>query len=236
MFKLTPTLCLTCLASTVAADETFVTANVLDILYHELGHAIIDVEGLLLFGKEETAADFFANVMMHIRHGDALAATYILDVAAGYAIEAEWLEEPEPWGTHDTYWERHYNALCLLYGSNPRRNKYLTRRGLLPSERAEYCEEEFEIAFDSWSIVLEDLASASGSHMRWQSEAETDSLAQRLLASEVAALNATYRFSAPLLVSYEYCDEANAYYDPEGRAIIFCAEYETALMDMAPDR
>ncbi len=40
-----------------ARREAFVEANLLGIFYHELGHALIDILGLPVFGQEEDAAD-----------------------------------------------------------------------------------------------------------------------------------------------------------------------------------
>ncbi|MGB1209146.1 MAG: DUF4344 domain-containing metallopeptidase, partial [Paracoccaceae bacterium] len=45
------------------ARDAFVDANVLGIFYHELGHAMIDILDLPIFGQEEDAADV-ASVML----------------------------------------------------------------------------------------------------------------------------------------------------------------------------
>jgi hypothetical protein len=48
-------------AATAQTDEdAFVEANILGIFYHELGHAVIDIESVPIFGQEEDAADVFS--------------------------------------------------------------------------------------------------------------------------------------------------------------------------------
>ena len=52
-----PLLMLPGLAAADEEREAFVEANLLGIFYHELGHALIDILQLPVFGQEEDAAD-----------------------------------------------------------------------------------------------------------------------------------------------------------------------------------
>ena len=65
-----------------------------------------------------------------------------------------------------------------------------------------------------------------------QADFDADSFAAGILRAEIAALNAELRFDAPLRVVVETCGEANAFYDPNDRLVIFCTEFEGHLRAM----
>ncbi|EAQ14442.1 putative metallopeptidase DUF4344 [Maritimibacter alkaliphilus HTCC2654] len=49
----------------VAQDvEAFVESNILATLYHELGHALIDIQDVPIFGQEEDAADVLSILLV----------------------------------------------------------------------------------------------------------------------------------------------------------------------------
>jgi hypothetical protein len=70
------------------AEDAFVDANILGIFYHELGHALIDVMQMPVFGQEEDAADVASILLIdHLFEPEsALAMAY--DVANGFWAEA----------------------------------------------------------------------------------------------------------------------------------------------------
>ena len=43
-------------AQAQTSEDDFVEANILSVFYHELGHALIDIMALPVFGQEEDAA------------------------------------------------------------------------------------------------------------------------------------------------------------------------------------
>ncbi|HYI71139.1 MAG TPA: DUF4344 domain-containing metallopeptidase, partial [Skermanella sp.] len=52
--------------------DLFVLGNTVFILYHELGHALIDQLGLPVLGHEEDAADNLASIMMIPEQADPM--------------------------------------------------------------------------------------------------------------------------------------------------------------------
>src|SRR4051812_6372549 len=52
--------------------DLFVLGNTVFILYHELGHALIDLLGLPVLGHEEDAADNLASIMMILEQADPM--------------------------------------------------------------------------------------------------------------------------------------------------------------------
>lgn len=75
-------------ATPLMADEAFVEANILGIFYHELGHAVIDVEGVPIFAQEEDAADVFSIFMIDALFEEEAAQNLAYDAAIGFWFEA----------------------------------------------------------------------------------------------------------------------------------------------------
>ena len=78
-------------ASALAAEEqsSFVEANILSIFYHELGHALIDIEQVPIFGQEEDAADVFSILMIHTLFEEEAAQELAVEASIGFLGEAE---------------------------------------------------------------------------------------------------------------------------------------------------
>ncbi|MBO6884331.1 MAG: hypothetical protein JJ869_12240 [Marivita sp.] len=219
-------------ASHVVADEAedaFVEANILGIFYHELGHALIDVMQMPVFGQEEDAADVASILLIdHLFEPEsALAMAY--DVANGFWAEAVAnAEYPVPyWDTHGPDEQRFYNTVCLFYGGDPDTRDDFAEDMELPEERAEYCVEEYELAADSWGAVFDELAEG-GEPMLFTAEVE-GSFTAGIIGAEVEALNADFGFPSTVQVITGECDEANAFYDPSDQSIIMCEEFEAHL-------
>lgn len=211
------------------AEDAFVEANILGIFYHELGHALIDVMQMPVFGQEEDAADVASILLIdHLFEPEsALAMAY--DVANGFWAEAVAnAENPVPyWDTHGPDEQRFYNTVCLFYGGDPDTRDDFAEDMELPEERAEYCVEEYELAADSWGAVFDELAEG-GEPMLFTAEVE-GSFSAGIIGAEVEALNADFGFPSTVQVITGECDEANAFYDPSDQSIIMCEEFEAHL-------
>jgi hypothetical protein len=125
--------------------------------------------------------------------------------------------------------QRFYNTVCLFYGADPdNRDDYAEDMGL-PEDRADYCPDEFDQAWDAWGGVLDEVTARGGGETLTL-VGPAPGIAGEMLTEEVAALNEILQLSRPLEVRVEACDEANAFYDPSETAIIFCTEYEGELI------
>lgn len=228
---------LPCGMAQASEKEDFITANILAVFYHELGHAVIDVEDLPIFGQEEDAADVFSIYMIDAIYETAPATDFAYHTARGFRAEAELADrhgEEEDWsGMHGSSEQRYYNTVCIFYGGDPDGRVGFARDLGLPEERADSCAEEFEQADHSWGRVLDDLmARGGGDSLRFIGPPDASRTAE-ILAEEVTFLNDVLRLENPIGVVVEPCGEANAYYDPAAREIQFCEEYEAHFEDMA---
>lgn len=217
--------------------QGYVESNLLSVFYHELGHALIDIESLPIFGQEEDAADVLSVFLIDAFWEEESAVQIAYDSAFGFYGESE-RYEPVFWDVHGPDLQRYYNLVCVFYGANPDEREDVARDLGLPDERAEWCDAEYEQAADSWGAVLDQITDAAGGKTIRMGRVETLSDAARmtsaLISEEVEALNAEFKLSRVLKVHVEACGEANAWYDPEERAITMCTEFTDDIAEHAP--
>ncbi len=211
------------------AEEYFVEANILGIFYHELGHALIDVMLLPIFGQEEDAADVASVLFINQMFEPEVAVDLAYDIADGFWAEAVVSADFEIpfWATHGPDEQRFYNTVCLFYGADPDNRETFASDMELPQERAESCPEEYDLALDSWGAVF-DQALGEGNPIEFD-PSDDETLTARLLADEVKALNELFAFPETIEVITESCGEANAFYDLGTKQIIMCEEFEDHL-------
>jgi len=214
------------------AEDAFVEANILGIFYHELGHALIDILQMPVFGQEEDAADVASILLIDQLYEPEAALQLAYDVSDGLWAEAQANADEMPvyWAVHGPDEQRFYNTVCIFYGGDPEtRDIYAEDMGL-PEERADTCVEEYELAADSWGPVFDDLMT-DGAPMVFEPLNE-DSFTSQVIAAEVDAMNVDFAFPSELVVKTEVCGEANAFYDLSDQSIIMCEEFEPYLRQL----
>lgn len=116
----------------------------LEVIAHEVAHALFHLLAVPILGREEDAADQLAAYAL-LQLGEDQARLAILGTAAMYAAEAR-SEAPrlrDFADVHGTAAQRLFNLLCLAYGSHPQNFAQLVELDLLPKYRAAGCAEEF---------------------------------------------------------------------------------------------
>ena len=76
-------------------DETlgYIESNTLAIFYHELGHALIDVLNIPIYGQEEDAADVLSVVLFDEIYEKEDSDLIAYDAALSMLIDAEWNDD-----------------------------------------------------------------------------------------------------------------------------------------------
>ncbi len=214
-------------AQDVDEQDAFVEANILAIFYHELGHAVIDLMEVPIYGQEEDAADVMAVLLINELFEEQAAQSIAFDSAFGYINDPDMNEEVSYWDVHGPDEQRFYNHVCLFYGAKADAREELANELGLPEERAESCPEEFEQAYNSWSVIFDEMRSDGDSDSLVLSASSSDQ-AQRvnqLLQDEVASINSDFTLPGEVTISVASCGEANAFYDPNNTSITFCTEF-----------
>ena len=137
--------------------SSLVTGTMAGVLFHELGHALVDLYDFPLLGGEEDAVDRYATVMiLDITNKNPLMGMlYLLG-----DIDYQWGTRPKSGyfdrllGTdknlyHDEHplsEQRVFNKVCLAYGYNAKVFAGLAKRFNLPESRALRCKSEYQAA------------------------------------------------------------------------------------------
>ncbi|MEM6666831.1 MAG: DUF4344 domain-containing metallopeptidase [Pseudomonadota bacterium] len=222
-------------------DWAFVLSNVIHILYHEVGHALVDQFALPVLGQEEDAVDAFATLEVLDAHDDA--QDILLDAAEAMFLLHDLIDDEDAfayYGAHDLDIQRAYRIVCHAYGTDPTAYDSAADWADLPESRREECEMDADLAWESWDSLLETTYREDRAPMTEirvaldPSGADPDYLAaldeSRIIEDFQTYLGKTFAWPAPLEIRFETCGEANAFYDPEAIAVIFCHEFADDLV------
>lgn len=122
------------------------------VLFHELGHALIDVYELPITGKEEDAVDQLSTWIL--TDGTDNGEMTALSGAIAFALLADSNKDLSFWDEHSLSQQRFYNTICLIYGNNPEKYADFVKDGTLPKNRAGRCVKEYEQIDRAWSKLL----------------------------------------------------------------------------------
>lgn len=130
--------------------------------FHELGHMAIDIYDLPVTGREEDVADqLSAYELLAPDDKGKVDPDYVQaarDTAREYTVlsdEGGELEKEAFADVHTLDQARAYNFECWIYGSDPEANADIVKKGLLPADRADGCEGEWDQLSRGWSTLLE---------------------------------------------------------------------------------
>ena len=211
-------------ASPVHAD--FALNNLRHILFHEIGHAVIDQMEVAISGPEETAADGFAMVLADRLLDEGALRAQVSDVVRLARIEAEG-EVFDPWHDYMPGAQRLAWAICVYYGLAPEARGDHARALGMPPWRAPACAEAGRRVRDAWAPTFETMRGAVGTAATFRSGARAKVL--RLLAPDVEAVNRVIALPRPVPIGVEHCGEDNAFYYHDDERIAFCAELFPSL-------
>jgi hypothetical protein len=123
------------------------------VLFHEIGHALVDLWNIPVLGREEDAVDGFSTIFMtsFVPNGGQIAlwgADFFdyLGRHEGHFGRSDFADE------HSLDPQRAYSIACWVYGSNPKR--YAGLANVIPHERLVRCPTEYRSLRKAWFHFL----------------------------------------------------------------------------------
>ena len=230
----------------------FVVGNLLFVLGHEAGHAVIREMGVPVVGREEDAADFFST-LMSLMCEEGFGDRVLANAALGWFLSdrrdrrdrrrPDHDAEANYYGEHGMDLQRAYNVVCLMVGSNPEKFTSVADAAKLPPERRTTCQDDYLNAKWSWDQVLQ-------SHLRKPDQAKTPinvvygpgngkydvhaAIARQMKLLEIIAESLSDRFAwrAPISLEMQTCGESNARFEFRTRKVIVCYELADEFSDL----
>jgi hypothetical protein len=215
----------------------FVTGNVLFVLAHETGHALISVFELPVLGREEDAADALATVVS-IKMANSFQDSVVINAARGWFLSDQ---RDRKDGVPTVFYDEHgldlqraYNIVCLLVGGAPDKFMKLAHEVKLPEQRQKTCKFDYSNAEWSWDEVLKP-------HKRKPEDPKTTipvvygptkeyavlaELGRKLQILESVAewLSDEFVWKTPITLEMKECGSAGARWIPGPKKIEMCYE------------
>lgn len=216
--------------------DTFIEETLITVFYHELGHGLIDLLALPLFGPNEPSADIGSVMMVDYLYDEERGIEMMTNAANLFF--AEGLDRgkgqmAEFWDTHGSDQARFYNTICVYLGGNVETRQEMADTLGLPEARAERCDGEFAAADASWGNVLRGMSDMAGNGTFALAATDEDApITVATMTSEIEAMNADLGLDLTIPISIEPCGEPNAFYDSETQSITMCTEFEEYLGQM----
>jgi hypothetical protein len=227
----------------------FVAGNMLFVLLHETGHALVTEMGLPVLGREEDAADAYATVTM-LKFGSSFSNRVLVEAAKGWFLSAERNDRRGNmlafYDEHGLDWQRAYQIVCLLVGSDPDQFKQLADWVQMPEDRQDSCQGDYSNASWSWETVLK-------SHRRTDDQPKTKidvvygegkgrlAMYERAfravgLLEAVADYNAeNFVWRAPFTIEVQSCGKPDAHWDLQSHKLYLCYEMADEFLDLYQD-
>jgi hypothetical protein len=215
----------------------FVTGNVLFVLGHETGHALISEFGLPVLGREEDAADALASIVA-IKMARSFADRVVVNAARGWFLSDQRDRgEGVPTAFYDEHGidvQRAYNIVCLLVGGQPEKFAGLAKEVKLPEERQGTCRDDFNNASYSWDLVLTPYLRKPEDpkiniEVKYGPPGEYAALAEHgrklmILESVAEWLSEDFAWKRPITLEMEECGSAGARWEFKSKRVVVCYE------------
>jgi hypothetical protein len=216
----------------------FVTGNMLFVLGHEAGHALISELGIPVIGREEDGADSFSTLMA-LKTGGKYADRVLINAATGWFYSDRRSRQDQVrmvyYDEHGIDLQRAYNIVCLLVGSSPDKFSELADEARIPEERKGTCQGDYSNAEWSWGKVLEP-------HRRKGEQPKTEIKAvygpaegelaifkefasrMRILETIADMLSDQYVWRKPIALELQTCGQPGARWDMSAKKVVACYE------------
>jgi hypothetical protein len=227
----------------------FVAGNMLFVMLHETGHALVSEMGLPVLGREEDAADAYATVSM-LKMASGFSHRVLVEAAKGWFLSAERNERRGNmlafYDEHGLDWQRAYQIICLMVGSDADQFGQLADWVQMPEDRQASCQGDYSNASWSWDTALK-------SHRRSPDQPKTKidvvygegkgRLAMFARAFQaIGFLEAIAEYDAenfvwrrPFVIEMQSCGQPDAHWDLKTPKLYICYEMAEEFLDLYQD-
>ncbi len=217
----------------------FVVGNLLFVLGHELGHAVIAEFDLPVLGREEDTADVYAISKSLTIVNNELSHRALMRASTAWFMSARRArrdgEAPAYHEQHGLDEQRAYHIICLMVGSDPDKFKALADEHRLPEDRRRSCVRDYHVATRSWQRVMGPNMRAAGEpkaqinviygEVGGSLDGVARSLREIRVLEHLAEFAAEqYRWPAPITMEMRTCGEAAAAFTFATRTVHICYE------------
>lgn len=126
------------------------------VIAHEFGHALVDVLQLPVTGNEEDVADQFATWILSDEPAALYGASLFWLARSGTAPTASAFAD-----THALNEQRYFNVLCWGYGADPMGRSWMVSG--VPQDRVQHCARQYTQMSTALSTLLQPHETSSGS-------------------------------------------------------------------------
>ena len=215
----------------------FVTGNVLFVLGHETGHALISEFGLPVLGREEDAADSLAAIVA-IKMASSFADRVVVNAARGWFLSDQRdKKDGVPTAFYDEHGidvQRAYSIVCLLVGGQPEKFAGLAKEVKLPEERQATCRDDYNNAKYSWDLVLKPYLRKPDDpkiniEVNYGPPGDYAAIAEHgrnlfILESVAEWLSEDFAWKRPITLEMQECGSPGARWEFRSKKVIVCYE------------
>jgi hypothetical protein len=238
-----------------AGIAAFTAGNLLFVMSHEMGHALIDDMYLYVLGREEDAADSFATVTM-LKLGRTFTQRALEEAAKGWFLanqrDRAKGEKMSFYDEHGLDRQRAYQIICLMVGSAPDKFEALANEAKMPDDRQGTCQGDWSTASWGWNKALKPYmrtpeqpkVAIKVSYGDAPSKDNLDIYAKYLRSMRLLETIADYAadqfaWTAPIALSAETCGTSDAHWTHSIRTVVLCyemaAEFAVLYRDYSDD-
>ena len=236
-----------------ARQVEFVVGNLLFVLGHEAGHALISQMDIPVAGREEDAADIFSTLMA-LMCEEGFGERVLANAALGWflsdrrdrrvqRVRRDEDNEAKYYDEHGMDLQRAYYIVCLMVGSDPEKFASLADAAKLPRQRQASCRYDYDNAKSSWEQLLQ-------SHLRKPDQAKTAinvvygpgngkydahaavSQQMKLLETLADKMSDKFALPAPITLEMQTCGSADARFVSRTKTVSVCYELADEFSDL----
>ena len=217
----------------VHAGDEFAVNNTWFVLYHELGHMLVDQLGLPVLGREEDAVDniaTFALLALDTEESDQA----LLDASYGWLLSDGRYDSfvmSDFYDEHSLDLQRAYAITCLMVGNDRKKFRDAADYMEMDQGRQRRCALDYEqVEASVVALLSPHIGEEAPIEVVYEDGGDDYGWAERILKrSEILEKTATdiatsIALPHPITIRATLCDEANAFYDSDAEEVLICYE------------